>query len=269
MMRDNDITAVCAQCYVFDTAATSIDIIMARANTDTFTLGYHGPSYLQADEDTPDSAATYTLTDGTTSTSAMPTVSQTPSPVTLGLATVFATQELDTTAFSVSVSVGAESTSIDVMAPTNRWRSVGFGGTSMADNLHGFTYTGTDTLDDVTISQATGLTSLGNFWTVSDYVEGVNGVTYTMMRSNDITDVCADCYVFDMEATSIDIIMARANTETFTLGYHGASYQANEDDSIPDSAATYTLTAQTDSSGAGQIKAGLVMVAALFTFLWL
>merc|ERR1712129_256446 len=78
--------------------------------------------------------------------SAMPSVDQTQepaptaSPVTMGPATVFATQELDSTAFSVSVSVGAESTFIYVMAPINRWHSVGFGGTSMADNLNGFIY---------------------------------------------------------------------------------------------------------------------------------
>jgi len=103
-------------------------------------------------------------------------------------------------------------------------------------------YTGTDTLD-TRYFDATGLgTSLGSFWTVTNYVADDTEVMYTMMRNNDITNVCTDCFVFDPTSDTLDIIMARGPGISFAgfNDYHGTSGDGN--------AAGYTLTVPTTAA---------------------
>merc|ERR1719491_2128448 len=286
MMRSNDIVKTCSECYVFDPTASTLNIIMARGSGITFS--YHST----ADEG---NAAGYTLTEAeptTTAdptkepTTAAPTMMPTNAPTTAEptnaptMIPTIETQELFTTGFSVAISVGAESTTVDVVAPVDVWHGVGFGGLTMSAGTIASIYTGTDTLDTRWFEATGAGTSVGSFWTVSNYVADDTEVMYTMMRNNDITDICMDCYVFDATAATLDIIMARGQGVT-SLSYHdtsGDGHAAGYTLIMPTSAPTTTddseesTTASPDGgnvSSAGKIQVGLVMVAGLFNFLWL
>jgi len=150
-------------------------------------------------------------------------------------------------------------------------------------------YTGTDTLESRWF-EATGLgSSFGvNYWTVSSYVADDTEVSYTMTRNNDITNICADCYVFDPTDATLEIIMARGPGISFAgfNDYHGTSGDGNaagytlnaptmqptsSPSSSPDDSEDPTTTSQDidNNSSAGKIQMGLMVVTGLFNFLWL
>ena len=104
-------------------------------------------------------------------------------------------------------------------------------------------YTGSDTLQDRYLSDNDAGSVLGNFWTVSNYVAGNTDVTYSMTRSNNIGGSCAQCYVFDVDADTLNIIMARGKaSDGTTLAQHGASGGQGSN------ARPYTLTAVTTTT---------------------
>lgn len=160
--------------------------------------------------------------------------------LSVGYGAKFLAQELGTTNFTVSINVSDSSTSVDVVAPVDRWHGVGFGGLTMSSGTSASIYSGSATLETRKLDGRNLGLSLGNYWTVSNYVAGNTEVSYTMTRDNDITSTCSDCYVFDPAAVLLDIIMARsssASTSYNSNSYHGSSAAGN--------AAGYTLTVST------------------------
>lgn len=133
----------------------------------------------------------------------------------VGYGLSFSPQTLTTTGFSVTVNVSTEETTVVVVGPADKWLAVGFGGLTMSDGTSASLFTGTDTLE-TRYFDSYGLGDvLGDFWTVLAYAEANGTVSYTMIRKNNINDICSQCYVFDSRDEPLNIIMAMGPFLTF------------------------------------------------------
>ncbi len=121
----------------------------------------------------------------------------------------------------VKLDITATEVIITFTGPSDRWFSVGFGGSNMNSVQDAFLYDGTGNFDKKIIPYAVPETDASQDWNlVSDIVSGSQR---EIIATRDLDTGDEFDYIFTHTDNTIPVIWARGNTASMTLAYHEGS----------------------------------------------
>jgi hypothetical protein len=124
--------------------------------------------------------------------------------------------------YTAQIDVTSTEVTLTLLGPSDRWLALGFDTSNMFSQTDVVIFDGTN-LTDRTFTGGRAIPSLDSNqdWAISS--NNIASGTRTLVATRALDTGEANDYIFEAAPGSINLVWARGNGATFTLGYHGGS----------------------------------------------